>query len=125
MSNAVPSLPSQALVRRDEPTSPADHVQLIDAHLSNITTTAKASRIRLHAVQLYLHALEQQADDALQREKVRTKQLQDLQKRYEKAMSKLRLSRIQMLRLRLELRLARDADLWHPARRGRDRTRRC
>ncbi|KAF3029150.1 hypothetical protein E8E12_000528 [Didymella heteroderae] len=125
MSNAAPSLPSQALMRRDEPTSPADHVQLIDAHLSNITTTAKASRIRIYAVQLYLHALEQQADEALQREKVRTKQLQDLQKRYEKAMSKLRLSRIQTLRLRVELRLARDADLWHPARRRRNRTRRC
>ena len=92
-------------------------------HLSNIATTTKASRIRLHAVQLYLNALEQQVDEALRQEKARAKQLQDLQKRYKKAMSKLRLSRIQTLRLRTELRLARDADIWRPGRKGRDSVR--
>lgn len=87
-----------------------------------MATTAKASRIRLHAIQSYLHALEQEADVALRQEHARAEQA--LQKRYERAMSKLRLWRLQTRRLQIELRLARNADIGRLGRKGRDGTRR-
>lgn len=89
-----------------------------------MATTAKASRIRLHAIQSYLHALEQEADVALRQEHARAEQLQALQKRCERAMSKLRLWRLQTRRLQIELRLARSRDIGRLGRKGRDGTRR-
>lgn len=57
-----------------------------------------------------------QADEMLQHEEARAQRLQDLQKKYRRAIAKLRVSRIRMLHLRAEFQIARPKVVWRSSR---------
>ncbi|KAF3049104.1 hypothetical protein E8E11_008358 [Didymella keratinophila] len=123
MSTSAPDPPSQALVRRNEPTNAADHAHLLDVHLSNIATTAQASRMRLRAAQLWWRDLEQQTEKAILQKEAYAKQLLDLQTKYREVVIKLQISRLQTIRLRVELGLVRHKGIRRSGRKRHDGTR--
>ncbi|EDU45943.1 hypothetical protein A1F94_003796 [Pyrenophora tritici-repentis] len=57
---------SGALARRDEPSNVYDQFRLLDVHLLNLTTTARALRIRLRVLWSYSVALERRAKETSQ-----------------------------------------------------------
>ncbi|KAF7574127.1 hypothetical protein PtrM4_057500 [Pyrenophora tritici-repentis] len=94
---------SGALARRDEPSNVYDQFRLLDVHLLNLTTTARALRIRLRVLWSYSVALERRAKETSQLNKSYAEYVEELQRNKWDIIEQLRQSKSQVFRLQAEL----------------------